>query len=76
MTISRINSNHVEKGEMPMKDAVLLELASRWEREAHQPETEDGSEDAKISNAIAHGRRQGMRECADGLRSLIELIGD
>lgn len=58
-----------------MKDAVLLELAARWEREAVEPQCEDGSPEAAIGNAKAHGRRQGLRECADALRMLIRLLG-
>lgn len=58
-----------------MKDAVLLELASRWERDAVATQCEDGSPAAAIGNAEAHGRRQGLRECADGLRMLVQLLG-
>jgi hypothetical protein len=58
-----------------MKKEVLLELAARWERDAETPETQDGSDEAKIPNAKAAGRREGLRECADGLRSLVELLG-
>lgn len=59
-----------------MKDAVLLELAKRWEREATAPNCEDGSDDAKVGNAIAKGRREAKRECADGLRMLVGMLGD
>ena len=59
-----------------MKDAILLELAARWEREAKAPEIEDGSEQAKVPNAIARGERQGMRMCADALRMLVQMLGD
>ena len=59
-----------------MNDAVLLQLARRWERDATDPGPEDGSEAAKISNATAHGRRQGLRACADTLRMLVQMIGD
>lgn len=59
-----------------MKDAVLLELASRWERDAEPPICSDGSPGAAISNAEAHGRRQGLRECADALRMLVTLLGN
>ena len=52
-----------------MKDAVLLELANRWELEAKAPDCEDGSEAAKVSNAAGHAHRQAMRACADTLRS-------
>ena len=59
-----------------MKDAVLLELAARWEREAKAPECEDGSEQAKIPNAIASGERRALRACADTLRTLIDMLGE
>ena len=61
-----------------MKDALILELASRWEQEAVEPEdeVEDGSDEAKVRNAEARGRRQAKRECADAIRMLVDLIGD
>ena len=59
-----------------MKDAVLIELAARWEREAKPPNVENGSDDYKIPNAVAKGRREGMRECADTLRSLVSMLGE
>jgi hypothetical protein len=59
-----------------MKDAVLMELAHRWEMDAREPECEDGSKEAERGNAISEGIRQGKRECADTLRELISLIGD
>ena len=59
-----------------MKDAVLLELASRWEREAKTPDCEDGSDEAKVSRAASHAHRQALRACADTLRSLVQMLGD
>jgi hypothetical protein len=59
-----------------MKAAVLLELAKRWERDAREPLITDGSEEAKISNAIREGQRMAKRECADAVKMLISLIGD
>lgn len=59
-----------------MKDAVLYELANRWDRDAREPVTENGSPEAQRGNAVAEGIRQGKRECADCLRGLISLIGD
>ncbi len=58
-----------------MKDAVLVELAAKWEYDATPPQCEDGSPEATARNAEAHGRRQGLRECADGLRMLVQLLG-
>jgi hypothetical protein len=59
-----------------MKDAVLYELANRWEQDAREPVCEDGSPDAQLGNAVARGRREGKREAADCLRSLIHILGD
>lgn len=58
-----------------MKDAILLELASRWEREAQEPRVVSDSDEARIPNAIAQGERQAWRECADALRMLVSLLG-
>lgn len=58
-----------------MNIAVLLELIRRWEYDALEPTVKDGSEQAKIPNAIAKGRREAKRECADALRMLIALLG-
>lgn len=55
--------------------AVLLELIRRWEYESVEPTVMDGSEQAKVSNAIAKGQREAKRECADALRMLISLLG-
>lgn len=59
-----------------MKDAILLELARRWDADAVTPETMSGAEDAKIGNAVDKGRREAKRECADTLRSLVSIIGE
>jgi hypothetical protein len=59
-----------------MKDAVLLELAARWERDAKAPQCEDGAEAARLSNAKQAGNREGRRECADALRMLVALLGE
>lgn len=59
-----------------MKDSVLLELANRLERDASDPKCEDGAIEAQIPNAVAKGRREGMRQSADAIRMLIELLGE
>jgi hypothetical protein len=59
-----------------MKDAVLMELAARWEKDAKTPEVQDGSEDARLPNAKAQGVRETLRMCADSLRMLVDLLGD
>ncbi|HEY0684677.1 MAG TPA: hypothetical protein VGD45_20240 [Steroidobacter sp.] len=58
-----------------MNDSVLLELARRWESDAKTPNAMDGSDEAKIPNAIAQGERQAKRECADTLRTLVSMLG-
>lgn len=59
-----------------MKDTILMELATRWERETQTPNCEDGSPDAQIGNAISRGNREAKRECADALRMLVSLLGE
>ena len=64
------------EGERQMKDAVLLELARRWDNDAQQPQCENGADDAQIANAIAKGERQAKRACADALRALVGMLGN
>jgi len=59
-----------------MKDAILLELANRWEQEAKTPECLDGSPEADIRNAVSKGHRECKRECADTVRTLVSLLGE
>lgn len=60
-----------------MKDAILLELADRWDRQATDNVfPEDGSDAAIKANGIAQGRRECKRECADTIRTLIEMLGE
>ena len=59
-----------------MRKEVLLELADKWERDNVGPDNEDGSEDAKIPNAFAKGRREAFRDCAKHLKLVIDLLGD
>jgi hypothetical protein len=59
-----------------MNDKVLKELASKWLRDAKPPEVSDGSEEAKLGNALAKGVRIGLEECAGDLLSIIKLLGD
>ncbi len=59
-----------------MKDAILIELAKRWDQDRLKNVVDDGAEEAKIQNAVAKGRREGKRECADALRSLVKLLGE
>lgn len=57
-----------------MKSAILLELAKRWEADAAEPVTQDGSQ--AIRNAIDRGHREAKRECADALKMLVSLLGE
>lgn len=59
-----------------MRDSVILELAEKWEREAREPLCQNGSEEAKIPNAIADGERRAQLKCANDIRALIALIGE
>lgn len=62
-----------------MKDAVLLELAARWERDAKSPEVAEviSNDPQDIERrARDRGARMTKRECADTLRSLVALLGD
>ncbi len=62
--------------EKTMKDAVLLELAARWERDARPPEVEDGDPRAQVTNAEYKGERRSKGVCAEDLRALVRLLGD
>lgn len=59
-----------------MKDSVLLELAARWQADAEPPKISQGTvdpvEQAKAAHAL--GVRETKRECADGLRMLVQLL--
>ena len=57
-----------------MNPAILLELAARWERDAKEPQVEDGSPAANGPNAVNKGKREAKRECADTLRMIIKLL--
>jgi len=59
-----------------MRNVILIELANRWAHEAETPECQDGSPEAKIGNAKQKGAREAKRECADGLRMLVKILGD
>lgn len=58
-----------------MNDAILLELATRWEREAKTPEVQNGAEEFKLHNAKEQGERECKRACADTLRMLVGILG-
>jgi hypothetical protein len=59
-----------------MKDAVLRELAQRWEEDAKEPGVQDGSPEGAIRNAELQGDRRAKRECAETLRMVIAICGD
>lgn len=59
-----------------MNDAVLLELARRWDDDAKEPSVISGSDDAKVPNAVSKCERRVKRECADTLRTLVSMLGD
>lgn len=57
-----------------MNPIVLLELVAKWEKFSQAPQNEDGSEAAKIENAVQRGMRAAMAKCADELNLLIKLL--
>lgn len=60
--------------DMKISKNVLFALASRWEQDAIEPEKQDGSPEAERGNLLDRGNREGKRECADGLRTLLNLL--
>ena len=59
-----------------MRDVILRALADKWDIDARSPGNEDGSDEAKIPNAIRKGQREAKRECAETLRTLLSIIGE
>lgn len=63
-----------------MKDATLLELAARWERDAALPQVqglvEQDHDDARDERLALTARRATLRECAGAVRMLVTLLGD
>jgi len=57
-----------------MKKETLIELAEKWEARATSDLIQDGSDAAKITNAIDQGRREAQGACAADLRMLIKLL--
>lgn len=60
-----------------MKDAILIELAKRWEDESKVEVTcclIDGDDNREIFKGI--GYRECKRECADTIKTLISMLGD
>jgi hypothetical protein len=58
-----------------MNEIVLKELAKKWKADAEPPQCEDGSDDAKLGNALGKGVRIGLNSCADDLLAIIKLLG-
>lgn len=56
-----------------MNPEILLELAKRWEQDAN-PGGQTEAEDAAKAE-YNRGCRETKRECADALRSLVQLLG-
>jgi hypothetical protein len=52
-----------------VNEGILLELAKAWEADAKEPVDMPLGEEAK-----EYGRKEGLMECADGLRSIIKLL--
>lgn len=56
-----------------MNSAILLELAKRWQTEAEN--TGIAEEDTDYTRGFDHGRRETLRETADALKMLVQLLG-
>lgn len=54
----------------------MIELVRKWEKEAQDPETMDGSPEAQIRNAEYRGIRKGIVKCANDLKGLICILGN
>lgn len=60
-----------------MKDAILIELAHRWEQDSIPYDGPmDGSPNGEMNNARKQGEQETLRMCANTLRSLVSLIGE
>jgi hypothetical protein len=59
-----------------MNDAVLLELARRWENDAKTPDVQIAAGTESVPQAISKCERRVKRECADTLRMLVSMLGD
>lgn len=56
-----------------MKNEILLELAKKWECQAEES-LQSLSTGAREKDNLDKGRREGKRECADSLRTLVQLF--
>jgi hypothetical protein len=59
-----------------ISEQTLKELAAKWDKDAIPPDCIDGSEEAKLGNALAKGIRLGLETCARDLRILVKLLGE
>lgn len=57
-----------------MNPLILLELVGKWRELSVEPQCCDGSPVAEIPNAVASGRRIGLREAADNLETLVGIL--
>ena len=60
-----------------MDNEMLLTLIDQWKKDAERPDNQKSTEniDEMIRNAVNDGIRQGKRECADMLQTLIQFLG-
>ena len=58
-----------------MDNEILLVLAARLDREAVEPECQDGAEEAQIANAVRKGERIAKAQIARTLRALVAMLG-
>lgn len=59
-----------------VSEFVLLELASRWEKEAEIIDNKpcEATQFAAMGDAKIQGHRECKRECADALRMIVSLL--
>jgi|GEM_PF-4538709 len=60
-----------------MKDAILMELAARWENQAKADNHCHEDSPSGLSQAAKEqGERETLRMCADTIRTLVGIIGE
>ena len=60
-----------------MKKEILLELASKWNKDVNEQSEGIGqdTEEFRISEALERGKRQAISECAKKLTDLVNILG-
>lgn len=59
-----------------MKTETLMELVKKWERDAQDPGyAEEDTPEGRTNAAQRDGRRRGLKQAAEDLRTLVGLLG-